>query len=203
MQKDTQKVKKSGESQVSVSRSRHLRKLHLVQIQQTQVTSRAKIELKDKVEQIDALTFAEENAKFVDFTRCLGKHGVPNFHAFLLAKERVKATGLLKLISIRIRWAPNELTQEEEDDDDQGDILEESKAQKSGAAKQSHEASRWKLRFDYATTCMPKIENFKHEKQKPSFLTVVEATEEVDQEADASRSIEQETVFYVYTGVGN
>ena len=80
-----------------------------MQIQQTQVTTRSKIEKRDKIEQIDALSFGEETPKLVDFVRCKNRYGVVNYFAFLLTRERVKASsGTLKLITVKMRWAPND-----------------------------------------------------------------------------------------------
>jgi len=70
--------------------------------------SRSKIEKRDKIEQLDALTFGEETPKLVDFVRCKNNFGVPNYFAFLLTRERVKSNGALKLITVKMRWAPNE-----------------------------------------------------------------------------------------------
>ena len=79
-----------------------------MQVQQVQVTTRSKIEKRDRIEQIDALTFGEETPKLVSFVRCLNRHGVPNYFAFLMTRERLKSNGALKLITVKIRWAPNE-----------------------------------------------------------------------------------------------
>lgn len=73
------------------------------------MTSRSKIEKRDKIEQIDALSFGEETPKLVEFVRCKNKFGVVNYFAFLLTRERVKASsGALKLITVKMRWAPND-----------------------------------------------------------------------------------------------
>lgn len=92
------------------------------------MTTRSKVEKRDKIEQLDALSFAEETPKLVDFVRCLNRYGVPNYFAFLLTRERVKSTGLLKLITVKIRWAPNDDSKQEENSFD-NDIGEESKSQ--------------------------------------------------------------------------
>ena len=97
------------------------------------MTSRAKIEKRDKIEQIDALCFGEETPKLVDFTRCKNQYGVPNYFAFLLTRERVKSNGALKLITVRIRWAANE--EHKHDNSFEQDDIEESK--KPAAARAS------------------------------------------------------------------
>jgi len=52
----------------------------------------------------------------------MNKYGVPNYFAFLLTRERVKANGALKLITVKIRWAPNDdLKQEDNSDNDLGE----------------------------------------------------------------------------------
>ena len=73
------------------------------------MTTRNKIEKRDKIEQIDALSFGEESPKLSDFIRCTNRHGVDNYFAFLLARERVKSPGgVLRLVTVRVRWAANE-----------------------------------------------------------------------------------------------
>ncbi len=61
------------------------------------------------------------------------------------------------------------------------------------------------------TSLGPKIDNFKGEKQKPTYLNVIEDTnteqddyddEEAAGDADLQKT-EESAVFYVYTGVGN
>ena len=228
VQKDTPKGKKGGEEQVSVSRAKHLRKLHLVQIQQTQVTSRSKIEKRDKIEQIDALSFGDETPKLVDFIRCKNRYGVPNYFAFLLTRERVKASGALKLITVKMRWAPNEELKQDDNSFDHDDLREESKAAAAGKAQAKDEGraspakggflSKWKLKFDFVTSLGPKIESFRGDRQKPNYLNVIEAVEdnfggegdEFDSGEDNdgngdgdSGEPSKQAVFYIYTGVGN
>ena len=86
------------------------------------MTSRSKIEKRDKIEQIDALSFGEETPKLMDFVRCKNRFGVVNYFAFLLTRERVKANGALKLITVKMRWAPNEANVHNEEDDDDDDV---------------------------------------------------------------------------------
>ena len=56
---------------------------------------------------------------------------------------------------------------------------------------------------------MPKIDNFKGDKQKPDYLNVIEAVEESDFQDDSNEDESKESepqkeiVFYVYTGVGS
>jgi len=122
----------------------------------------------------------------VDFVRCKNRYGVPNYFAFLLTRERVKANGALKLITVKIRWAPNEDHKQEENSDNE--LGEESKTASKGGkddSNQTKQSSKWKLKFDYVTSLMPKIDNFKGEKQKPDYLNVIEAAEEPDFYDDA------------------
>ena len=180
---DTSKT--TSASSKSISRAKHLRKLHLVQILQTQVTSRSKIEKRDKIEQLDALTFGEEQPKLVEFIRCKNVHGIPNYFTFLLTRERVKATGTLKLITVKIRWAPShELKNEEHSfDHDIDGSREESKnpakarGEPTDRAQSGSGASKWSLKFDCVTSLAPKIDNFKGEKNKPAYLNVIEAVD--------------------------
>lgn len=220
VQKDTPKIaKKTGEQQISVSRTKHLRKLHLVQVQQTQVVSRSKVEKRDKIEQIDALTFGEDSPKLVEFVRCLNRSGVPNYFAFLLSRERVKSSGALKLTTVKIRWAPNEENKADENSFDQ-DIIDQEETKNASSKQQTKDdrgggfQSKWKLKFDYVTSLGPKIENFKGEKQKPTYLNVIEDTngenDDFEDEMDDCNADERDTaesqetaVFYVYTGVGS
>ena len=52
----------------------------------------------------------------------MNKYGVPNYFAFLLTRERVKANGALKLMTVKIRCAPNDdLKQEDNSDNDLGE----------------------------------------------------------------------------------
>ena len=109
---------------------------------------------------------------------------MPNYFAFLLTRERVKANGALKLITVKIRWAPNEANHQHDDDDDEHSDSEETKAAKTGGNKEDRAAaggfqSKWKLKFDFVTSLGPKIENFRGDKQKPDYLNVIEASEEI------------------------
>jgi len=56
----------------------------------------------------------------------MSKYGVPNYFVFLLTRERVKANGALKLITVKIRWAPNDDLKQEDNSFD-NDLAEESK----------------------------------------------------------------------------
>ena len=95
------------------------------------MTTRSKIEKRDKIEQIDALSFGEETPKLVEFVRCNNRFGVVNYFAFLLTRERVKAnSGALKLITVKMRWAPNDSNQHNEDEDE--DDVEHHHSQNSG-----------------------------------------------------------------------
>ena len=72
------------------------------------VTSKKGNEVKDKLEQIDALSFGEETAKLVDFVRIPPSsmtNGRPNYFAFMVNKERIKSSGHMKLFSVKIKWA--------------------------------------------------------------------------------------------------
>ena len=116
--------------------------------------------------------------------RCKNKYGVANYFAFLLTRERVKANGALKLITVKMRWAPNEANTQNEEDEDEHSDSEETKAAKVGGSKEDRASSggfqsKWKLKFDYITSLGPKIENFRGDKQKPDYLNVIEAAEEV------------------------
>ena len=96
----------------------------------------------------------------------------------MLGRERVSSNGKLKLITVKMRWAPVDEEIKHEDSFDQ----EETKASssnnkgKDGEAKTSGFQSKWKLKFDYVTSLGPKIENFREDKQKPNYLNVVMAT---------------------------
>jgi hypothetical protein len=85
-------VKKDSTSSQKESRTKMLRKLHLVEILQTEIQRKKGIEKKDKLEQIDALTFGEETAKLMDFLpECRVKSHAPlrSFFVFMLNKERI------------------------------------------------------------------------------------------------------------------
>ena len=112
VQKDSTKSKTDGNTATIHSRSKHLRKLHLVQLiqEEAKIKSGSKSTptetTKDRLEQIDALKFEEETAKFVDFTRVVqSAASLPSYLVFLLNKERVKTDGKLKLISVKIKWS--------------------------------------------------------------------------------------------------
>ena len=183
------------------------------------MTTRSKVEKRDKIEQIDALSFGEETPKLVNFVRCKNKYGVVNYFAFLLSRERVKANGALKLITVKMRWAPNESSGHHEEDEDEHSDSEETKAAKTSGNKEDRSTangfqSKWKLKFDYVTSLGPKIENFRGENHKPDYLNVIEAAEEVypsddggeeDSMGEDNQDEEPEStaVFYIYTGVGN
>ena len=91
------------------------------------MTTKSKIEKRDKIEQIDALSFGEETPKLVEFVRCKNRYGVVNYFAFLLTRERVKANGSLKLITVKMRWAPNESIHQHDEDEDEHSDSEETK----------------------------------------------------------------------------
>lgn len=63
-----------------------LRKLHLVEIQQTEIKVKKTVERKDKLEQIDTLTFGEETEKLMEFTAASTSD---KFFIFLLNKENL------------------------------------------------------------------------------------------------------------------
>jgi len=120
----------------------------------------------------------------VEFVRCLNKSGVPNYFAFLLTRERVKSNGALKLITVKMRWAPNEELKPEDNSFDQDDQEETKAAGIKAQAKEDRSSqgfqSKWKLKFDFVTSLGPKIENFWGEKQKPTYLNVIEDAGGVD-----------------------
>jgi hypothetical protein len=65
-------------------------------------------EVKDKLEQIDALSFGEEVCKLMDFVRVpaqTGTNGRPNYFVFLINKERIKSNGFMKMFSVKIKWS--------------------------------------------------------------------------------------------------
>lgn len=105
------------------------------------------------------MTFGEETPKLVEFVKCLNRYGVPNYFAFLLTRDRVKSNGALKLITVKMRWAPTE--EQPKADDNSFDQDEESKTQTKPQARDDH---KWKLKFDYVTSLGPKIENFRSDK---------------------------------------
>ena len=143
---------------------------------------------------------------------------MPNYFAFLLTRERVKAsgsTGTLKLTTVKMRWAP---TEESKAEDLSFDNDEETKASTTGKTSKdtAGSISKWRLKFDYVTSLRPKIENFRGDKQKPNYLNVVMASEpkhddSVDelmddaiQEVDKGNgSAKEPALFYLYTGVGS
>ena len=177
---DVSKSKKSSDKQSAgiSSRSMLLRKLHLVEIQQSVVTSKKGSEVKDKLEQIDALSFGEETSKLVDFVRMAGSpmtYERPNYFVFMINRERLKANGLMKLYSVKIKWA----TQDTKENDNSSDsdfggadkkktdeMVEESKEESKAAtlSKRKSGLPDLKLKFEYVTEVMPKISNFQGEK---------------------------------------
>ena len=93
-----------------------MRKLHLVEIQQTLVTSKKGSEVKDKLEQVDALSFGEETAKLVDFVRTPASamtNGRPNYFVFMVNRDRIKSSGLMRLFSVKIKWARQDTKENE------------------------------------------------------------------------------------------
>ena len=131
VQKDSTKGKGDGNTAVH-SRSKHLRKLHLVQLIQEEAKSKSSKgtapseTTKDRLEQIDALKFEEETAKHVDFIRDAQSRAVlPNYFVFLLNKERVRSDGKLKLISVKIKWSAVE--EKENDNNSDSDFGSTSK----------------------------------------------------------------------------
>jgi len=99
---------------------------------------------------------------------------VPNYFAFLLTRERVKNNGILKLITVKIRWAPTEENKTDDNSFEDQDG-EENKNAPSSNKQAGKDESKWQLKFDYVTSLAPKIENFRAEKQKPTYLNVIEA----------------------------
>jgi hypothetical protein len=103
-------------------------------------------ESRDRFEQIDALSFGEESAKLVDFVsdvQCyqqgpppsnsttnatvskastggggsmLSPIQLPSYLVFMLDRERVKSNGLMKLITVKIKWAKEENDDHKESD---------------------------------------------------------------------------------------
>lgn len=57
----------------------------------------------------------------------------------------------------------------------------------SGEAK----TATTKLRFEYITEVAPKISNFRADKMKPGYLSILPSTDRTEDQA-----------FYIYTGVG-
>ena len=99
-----------------ISRTKLMRKLHLVEIQQTLVTSKKSSEVKDKLEQVDALSFGEETAKLVDFVRTPASamtNGRPNYFVFMVNRDRIKSSGLMRLFSVKIKWARQDTKENE------------------------------------------------------------------------------------------
>jgi len=104
-----------------------------------------------------------------------------NFFVFLLNRERVKQSGLLRLFTVKLNWASSDKGGNNDDD--------EIKDTKQSSNSES-------LCFEYVTEVMPKISNFSGEKLKPDYMKVLPVVDPNDQKKG-------ETCFYVYVGVGN
>ena len=88
----------------------------MVEIQQTLVTSKKGSEVKDKLEQVDALSFGEETAKLVDFVRTPAStmtNDRPNYFVFMVNRDRIKSSGLMRLFSVKIKWARQDTKENE------------------------------------------------------------------------------------------
>jgi hypothetical protein len=99
---------KAKDPNSGISRSKLLRKLHLVEIQQSIVTSKKGSEVKDKLEQIDSLSLGEETSKLIDFVEVPASpatNGRPTYFVFMINRERLKSSGFMKLISVKVKWA--------------------------------------------------------------------------------------------------
>ena len=71
-----------------------LRKLHLVEIQQTEVKVKKTVERHDKLEQIDTLTFGEETEKLIEFAAAPSSG---KFFVFLLNRDNLGKPLSLKI----------------------------------------------------------------------------------------------------------
>ena len=126
----------------------------------------------------------------------------------MINRERLKSSGYMKLISVKIKWASQD--SKEQDSSSESDFgnnkkqtdemgkekdaaIEETKQLVTGDSKKKPDL---KLKFEYVSEVSPKISNFSGEKQKPSFIKVVSAANESPEE-------EGPTTFYIYTSVGN
>ena len=117
VKKEVSKSKTPDIQNAGITRTKLLRKLHLVETQQVLVTTKKGEEMKDKLEQIDYLSFGEETAKLVDFVRIPPSpmtNGRPSYFVYMVNKERVKSNGLMKLFSVKIKWARHD-TEKHED----------------------------------------------------------------------------------------
>ena len=173
-------VVKKDASNSGVSRSKLLRKLHLVEIQQSIVTSKKMgSEVKDKLEQIDSLSLGEETSKLIDFVEVPASQATnsrPTYFVFMINRERMKSSGFMKLISVKVKWARKDSKEQESSDesdfgkkktDEMGKVRnqeaqEESKA--AGDSKKKGSTSDLKLKFEYVSEVSPKITNFQGEK---------------------------------------
>ena len=106
--KKTESSKAKHAENAAISRTKLLRKLHLVEIQQTLTSSKKGNEVRDKIEQIDALAFGEEVCKLTDFVRVPPSPATkerPTYFVFMMNKERIKSNGLMKMFSVKIKWS--------------------------------------------------------------------------------------------------
>merc|ERR1719253_1551169 len=157
---------KAKDPNSGISRSKLLRKLHLVEIQQSIVTSKKGSEVKDKLEQIDSLSLGEEMSKLIDFVEVPASpatNGRPTYFVFMINRERLKSSGFMKLISVKVKWARKDSKeQESSDESDFGkkktdeigkeknpEAQEESKA--AGDSKKKGSKSALKLKFEYVS----------------------------------------------------
>ena len=180
VKKDVSKSKKPQDSQnAGISRTKLLRKLHLVEIKQSVVTSKKGNEVKDKLEPIDSLSFGEETSKLIDFVKIPGSLSInerPNYFVFLINRERIKSSGFMKLFSVKIKWAANQDPKEHESSSDsdfggnskkqtdemgeEKDAMKEESKQAAGESKKKSTTPDLKLKFEYVSEVGPKVSNF-------------------------------------------
>ena len=75
----------------------------------------------------------------------------------MLARERVKSPGgVLRLVTVRVRWAANEeLMKADGGAADSFEADEEESKMASNGKKDTIQQSKWKLKFDYVTSLGP------------------------------------------------
>ena len=123
------------------------------------------------------MSFGDETAKLVDFVRIQPSpltNRRPNYFVFMINRERLKSNGLMKLFSVKIKWASQDAKENESSSDsdfggtskkltdemaEERDVIrEESKAAEQ--LKKKNASSDLKLKFEYVTEVMPKVSNF-------------------------------------------